>query len=130
MDKKLIRTLKTRFSLSFNPEAHHEHSTEVQIPFIKRYKPDASVVELVYGDENPEKLAEIINYLLDMPSTAVVISTDLSHYYDIKKANRLDGMCIDAVKTLDVRHLHQGCEACGKIGLEAMLLSAKERFET
>ncbi len=125
MDRELIHSLKQKFSLPFMPEAHHEHSTEVQIPFIKAYKPDVSVVELVYGDENPDKLAEIIGYLLDEPSTAVVISTDLSHYYDMEKANRLDSICLDAVKTLNVSQLHKGCEACGKIGVEAMLLSAR-----
>jgi len=125
MDTALVTQLKEKFSLFFMPEAHHEHSTEVQIPFIKTYKPEVSVVELVYGDEDPEKLAEIISYLLSEPETAVVISTDLSHYYNIQKANRLDSLCLDAVKTLDVAQLHKGCEACGKIGVEAMLLSAK-----
>jgi len=56
----------------------------------------------------------------------VVISTDLSHYYDIKKANSLDSICLDAVKTLNTSELHQGCEACGKIGVEAMLIAANK----
>jgi len=59
--------------------------------------------------------------------TVVVISTDLSHYHDIKKANALDNICLDAVKNLDPLELHQGCEACGKIGVEAMLIAAKKR---
>jgi len=107
--------------------AHHGHSTEVQTPFIKTYEPDVSVVELVYGDEDPANLSKVIDYLLEDPKTAIVISTDLSHYYDIEKANRLDSVCLDAVKKLDESELHQGCEACGKIGVEAMLLSAKKR---
>jgi predicted class III extradiol MEMO1 family dioxygenase len=98
----------------------------VQIPFVKTYTPDVSVVELVYGDESPAHLAEVIEYLLKDPETAVVISTDLSHYYDIKKANTLDSICLDAVKELNPAELHQGCEACGKIGVEAMLLTAKK----
>jgi len=98
----------------------------VQIPFIKTYEPDVSVVELVYGDEDPANLAEVIEYLLEDPETAVVISTDLSHYYDIKKANTLDSICLDAVKKLNSAELHQGCEACGKIGVEAMLIAAKK----
>jgi len=127
IDKPLVSDLKARFGIGFVPEAHHEHSTEVQIPFVKTYTPDVSVVELVYGDESPQKLAEVIEYLLDDPGTAVVISTDLSHYYDIKKANALDSICLDAVKNLSTAELHQGCEACGKIGVEAMLLAAKKK---
>ncbi len=127
IDKTLLADLKERFGLGFVPEAHHEHSTEVQIPFVKTYAPEVSVVELVYGDESPANLAEVIEYLLEDPETAVVISTDLSHYYDIKKANSLDSICLDAVKTLSTDELHQGCEACGKIGVEAMLLTANKK---
>ncbi len=127
IDKALVKDLKERFGLVFAPQAHQEHSTEVQMPFIKRYDPKANVVELVYGDENPARLAEVIDYLLDDPDTVVVISTDLSHYYDIQKANSLDSICMQAVAELDPAKLHQGCEACGKIGIEAMLLAAKKR---
>jgi len=126
IDKVLVSDLEDRFGLGFVPEAHHEHSTEVQIPFVKNYTPKVSVVELVYGDESPEKLADVIEYLLEDPETAVVISTDLSHYYDIKKANTLDSICLDAVKTLSTTELHKGCEACGKIGVEAILIASKK----
>src|SRR6056300_1452134 len=71
IDKVLVKDLQERFDLDFIPEAHHEHSTEVQIPFVKTYTPDVAVVELVSGDESPEKLAEVIEYLLDDPDTAV-----------------------------------------------------------
>lgn len=127
IDKKLTQTLKDKFALTFVPEAHHEHSTEVQMPFIKNYKPDVPVVELVYGEENPKVLAKVIEYLLDLPKTAVLISTDLSHFYDINKAKSLDAICIEAVENLDESGLHQGCEACGKIGIEAMLIAAKSK---
>jgi len=127
VDRTLVAELKQHFGLQFMPEAHQEHSTEVQMPFVKTYDADASVVELVYGDEDPARLAEVIDYLLEDPGTVVVISTDLSHYYDTKKAERLDSICMDAVQKLDPFELHQGCEACGKIGVEAMLLSARKR---
>lgn len=126
IDHALVNELKEKFNLSFIPDAHHEHSTEVQMPFIKSYDSEASVVELVYGDEDPRNLAKIIEYLLNDPDVIVVISTDLSHYYDINKAKELDNICLDAVKNLDVKELHQGCEACGIIGVEAMLIAAKK----
>ena len=126
IDRKLACELKDEFGLDYYPDAHHEHSTEVQFPFIKAYKPDVMVEEIVYSDENPERLAPVIKKVLQDPKTAVVISTDLSHYYDIEKANRLDSICLDAVKGLDRAKLHHGCEACGKIGVEAMMIVAKE----
>lgn len=126
IDKKLANTLKEMFGLTFQPDAHHEHSTEVQMPFIKTYLDNPSVVELVYGDEDPKNLAKVINFLLQNPDMTVVISTDLSHYYDINKANRLDDICLDAIQTLDTSKLHHGCEACGIIGVEALMIIAKE----
>ena len=127
IDRALVTELEEKFGLVCIPEAHHEHSTEVQMPFIKIYDEDASVIEMVYGDESPQRLAGIIEHLLADTETVVVISTDLSHYHDIKKANALDNICLDAVKNLDPSELHQGCEACGKIGVEAMLIAAKNR---
>ena len=124
-DKGLATEIIQRFGMGFVPQAHAEHSTEVQLPFIKSYLPDARVVEMVYGDENPANLAAVIEWLMGDPATGVVISTDLSHYYDIEKAKRLDSICLDAVSTLDPARLHQGCEACGRIGVEAMLIAAR-----
>jgi len=126
IDKKLADELIEKFDMHFQADAHSEHSTEVQMPFIKNYLPTASVVELVYGNEDPLQLAKVINYLLQDENSAVVISTDLSHYYDINKAKQLDTICLDAVANLNPKELHQGCEACGKIGVEAMLIAAKE----
>jgi len=127
VDRVLVKELESKYGLSFLPEAHHEHSTEVQMPFIREYLKQVSVVELVYGAEEPEKLSRLIGDLLDTPGIGVVISTDLSHYYDIEKAKRLDSICLDAVQKEDPAELHQGCEACGKIGVEAMLIAAKSR---
>ena len=125
IDRPVVEMLKSEFGLRMVSEAHHEHSTEVQMPLIKYYMPDTSVVELVCGDVDPDVLSIIIEKLLNDPNKAVVISTDLSHYYDIDKANRLDAICLEAIDYLDRLRLHQGCEACGKIGVEAMIVAAK-----
>ena len=127
IDTKLVNELLEKFNLHFQADAHSEHSTEVQMPFVKTYLPDASVVELVYGNEDPNNLAKVISYLLEDTNTVVVISTDLSHYYDIDKAKQLDTICLNSVSNLNPAELHQGCEACGKIGLEAMLIVAKQK---
>jgi hypothetical protein len=62
-----------------------------------------------------------------MTDTAVVISTDLSHYYSLENANKLESICLEGIRNEDIEKLHQGCEACGMIGVEAMLGSAKGR---
>ncbi len=121
--KKLIEKYK---SLSFMPEAHQEHSTETQVPFIQHYCKNIKLVEIVYGNTDYTELIPIIKDIFSEEENLLVISTDLSHFHTLKKANLLDNNCLEAVKTLDISRLETGCEACGIIGLKAVLQSAKE----
>ena len=127
IDHHLVKNLMQQFSLPYFPQAHHEHSTEVQMPFIKHYMSNVKVVELVYAYAESSQLSPIIDYVLNQPDTAVVISTDLSHYYSLEKAKQLDSICLEAIRTENIQELHHGCEACGMIGVEAMLSVAKKR---
>jgi hypothetical protein len=122
----LSKTLREKFELRCVSEAHQEHSTEVQFPFIKHYIPDAKIVELVYGDADSEDISKIIDFVLTQEDCGVIISTDLSHFYKEEDANKLDAICLEAVKKLDLNLLHSGCEACGIKGVNAMMLSAKK----
>ncbi len=123
---KLVQELQERFKLESILNPHAEHSTEVQFPFIKHYLNDANIVELVYGEETPEFIAQIIEFVLEKEYCGVIISTDLSHFYSLEDAKTLDNICLSAINNLDTNSLHQGCEACGMIGVEAMLISAKK----
>lgn len=125
IDTAYAHTLLSRFALAFEPAMHQEHSTEVQMPFIKHYAPDAHVIEMVYGLIDPEELSRIIGVLLEDTQNIIVVSTDLSHFYTEDEARALDNRCLEAIETLDTAGLYSGCEACGKIGIEALLRSAK-----
>ncbi|MCJ7764810.1 MAG: AmmeMemoRadiSam system protein B, partial [Thiovulaceae bacterium] len=62
IDLAYSNELKEGFGfLHFDPEAHHEHSTEVQIPFVQHYFPEAELVEIVYGDLDSGELSELID---------------------------------------------------------------------
>ncbi len=124
--KSLYEKLVNNFSFISLEEAHVEHSTEVQFPFIKYYLIDVNIVELVYSDTNPQEISKIIDFVLAQDDCGVIISTDLSHFHNLEDANKLDNICLSAIESLDVDLLHSGCEACGKIGVEAMILSAKK----
>ncbi|MBU1659216.1 AmmeMemoRadiSam system protein B [bacterium] len=123
---KVRKELQKTFKLSCLKHVHAEHSTEVQFPFIKHYLEDANIIELVYGHIKPAVLSEIINFILQKEDCGVIISTDLSHFYTLDEANDLDNICLNSINKLDVSLIHKGCEACGKIGVEAMLMSAKK----
>ncbi|MFZ2890638.1 AmmeMemoRadiSam system protein B [Sulfuricurvum sp.] len=127
IDTALVNEIQQRFSLTMLNDAHYEHSTEVQMPFIKHYMSNVNVIEMVYAHADPLQISPIIEYFLNQPDTAVVISTDLSHYYGLDEAKKLDSICLEAIKHENSTMLHQGCEACGKIGVEAMLDVANKR---
>jgi MEMO1 family protein len=122
--QKILNNLKEKFKLLSIKEAHREHSTEVQFPFIKYYLKGANIVELVYSDTSSDQISEIIDYTLSQEDCGVIISTDLSHFYTLEVANKLDNICSSAIEKLDIELLNNGCEACGKLGVEAMIKSA------
>ena len=125
IDKAYAASLKARYELAFEPSMHREHSTEVQMPFIKHYAPQLEVIEMVYGAFDPNRLGSIITDLLKDEENIVVISTDLSHFYTEEEANKLDNICLNAINSLEPSMMHRGCEACGAIGVEGMLIAAR-----
>lgn len=110
--------------LNFIPQAHSEHSTETQAPFIKDIFPLASIVEIVYGNIDFANISEIIDEVLKDMDTFIVISTDLSHFFTKSKAQQLDNICLEAIDRLDIDIWNKGCEACGRVGVKAMIQSA------
>ncbi|MCH9813555.1 MAG: AmmeMemoRadiSam system protein B [Epsilonproteobacteria bacterium] len=127
IDTAYLAQLKKHFSIGFEAKAHNmEHSTEVQMPLIKHYLPQAKVIEFIYGKIDYKKLAKLIYTLLRDPDNVVVISTDLSHFYTLENAKKLDNICLNGILKKDISILDRGCEACGLLGVKAMLHVAKE----
>ncbi len=127
IDSAYARSLGEHFGLGFVEQAHGiEHSTETQMPFIKHYNPYAKVVEIIYGNASYTRLSLIIDHILSDPDNAVVISSDLSHFYTLQRAKQLDSICLEGIERLDISILDHGCEACGIIGIKAMIESAQK----
>ncbi len=126
-DLPYLEKLQQKFRFQ-NVEAAHwrEHSTETQMPFIKYYHPKATVIELIYGKTDWRQLSEVVAYLLDDRETALVISSDLSHFYPEDEAKILDTVCLNAIKHADTTLFDQGCEACGIIGIKALIHAANK----
>jgi hypothetical protein len=84
------------------PHAHRrEHSLEMQLPFLRRLLPDASIVPMVMGYQTCETIEALADALASVASsrrTLLVASTDLSHYMDAATATALDRRvqsCVD-----------------------------------
>ncbi len=60
----------------------HEHSVEIQLPFIQRAIPDARVLPMLFGElmnEDYRVIAATIEWLAD-DETVFVVSSDFTHY--------------------------------------------------
>ncbi len=126
IDSPYLFALAKKFDIGFEPKAHEkEHSTEVQMPFIKHYFPQTKIIELIYGDTNAKELAPLITALLQNKDNAVIISSDLSHFHTLEEAKAFDENCLRSVAKLDLNEIEKGCKACGLIGIQAMILVAQ-----
>lgn len=112
--------------LHFDEKVHAEHSTETQFPFIENYIKNISVVEIVYGKIDPPSLSKLMDFILNDDQNLLIISTDLSHFYSQSEANKIDNICLHAIADMDIKAFNNGCEACGIIGVKALMESAKK----
>lgn len=106
-----------------------EHSLEVQLPFIKYFFPEAKICPVMIGRPNPEDmtlLARQLRAAQEGRKLGVVVSTDLSHFHNSSRAEKMDSLVIDHILRLDPAGLwksamNRDCEACGIGGLLALL---------
>jgi AmmeMemoRadiSam system protein B len=105
-----------------HPPAHaREHSLEMQLPFLQRVAPHATIVPLLMGYQTPDTariLGEALASVLRGRRALLIASTDLSHYHDATVAARLDKIVIDCLSRFDVDGLQEALNqrpehACG-----------------
>jgi AmmeMemoRadiSam system protein B len=98
-----------------------EHSLEMQLPFVQRLAPQASIVPLLMGFQTAataRALADALVAVLRGRSALLVASSDLSHYHDSATAGRMDAVVIDCVERFDPDGLQAALDrqpehACG-----------------
>ena len=134
VDENIAREMKhlSKIIIDF-PAAHdQEHSLEIQLPFLQVALGSFSFVPLVMGDQNAATCRELANVIYQVAKdrhVLIVASTDLSHFYEYKKASQLDGIVLRHVQDKDVEGLlrnlaHDKTEACGGGPMAAMMLAA------
>jgi MEMO1 family protein len=114
-------------SVVIDDEAHRrEHSLEVHLPFLQLVLGDVAVVPLVAGRVGPEVVADVLDRVWGGPETAIVVSTDLSHYHDHVTASRLDRATAEAI--VGRRPGAVAVDgACGVFAVRGLLLAALRR---
>ncbi len=124
IDKFVLENKNLPITLNTIPHIK-EHSLEVQVPFLQMVLEDFSIIPLVYGQIHYSIVEYIMDYFKD-ENTIIVVSTDLSHYYPDNVAKQIDYHCNIAVEKLSLKEMEK-CEACGKIGMEAIIDLAKRK---
>ncbi|MDI9336592.1 MAG: AmmeMemoRadiSam system protein A [Gammaproteobacteria bacterium] len=109
-------------------EAHaKEHAIEVHLPFIQRLWENHTLpqlIPLVVGSIGQSELLSIFRMLHTNRSTLFIISSDLSHFKPYLVANDFD--TYSCQKILALENQLNAEQACGYIGINAMLAWAKE----
>lgn len=127
LDRATLDALCRLPQVSERDDAHAaEHSLEVHLPFLQAVLGEFSLVPLVVGDATAEEVAEVLDAVWDGPETLIVVSSDLSHYYDAETARRLDAATTRAIATLDPSGLDSE-SACGRVPVRGLLVAARER---
>jgi AmmeMemoRadiSam system protein B len=109
-----------------NLAAHHnEHCLEVEVPFLQEVLDNFVLLPLLTGIVDPGAEAKRILPLID-EHTILIISTDLSHFYDHQTATARDHKTIDAIQNLEISKLENKGDACGKDPVLILLSIAKQ----
>jgi AmmeMemoRadiSam system protein B/AmmeMemoRadiSam system protein A len=105
IDAALAQSLMASPAIRPMPAAHQrEHSLEMQLPFVRRLFPEARIVPLVMGFQTRETITALAAALAQACTSErvlLVASTDLSHFFDARTAQELDGRVARHVAAFD-----------------------------
>jgi AmmeMemoRadiSam system protein B/AmmeMemoRadiSam system protein A len=100
-----------------------EHSIEVHLPFVHEVFGEVSLVPLVVGRASVAAVAQVLDAVWGGPETAIVVSSDLSHYLDETAARRRDRTTATAI--VEGRAADIGPQdACGCLPIGGLLTAA------
>ena len=121
--------------LDFDEVAHrHEHSIEVQLPFLQYLYGDSfkfvPICFLMQDLQSAQEIGRALAEALASRNAVVIASSDFTHYESQTSVNRKDLAALDAVETLDGKQFYQILEAenvsaCGYAPIAALMSYAK-----
>ena len=83
-----------------------EHSIEVHLPFLQYFSDDFKIVPITMGRQNFVTSNDLANAIFDAAekvnkSYCVIASTDLSHFNNQEKANKVDGFVLEDIEEMN-----------------------------
>ena len=103
-----------------------EHSLEVQLPFLQHLLGEFRLVPFAVGYATADEVAAVLDALWGGPETLILISSDLSHFYDYPTAQALDAATAQSIVSLRPGGLHDD-SACGRIPVGGLIRVAQRR---
>jgi len=124
VDAEAYATARADPAVSVADAPHaREHSLETQLPFIQRVIGDVAVLPLVVGDATPDEVGRVLGALWGDTTTAISISSDLSHFYDDATARDLDTATARTIEALGIDRIGPD-NACGFRPIQGLLYNA------
>ncbi len=124
IDKSAINIIESLPQVITLDRAHtHEHSLEVQLPFLQNLLDEFTLVPLIVGDCNSQQVSEVLELLWGGEETLLVISSDLSHYNNYNDALHQDRKTSQAIINLQPENIDFD-DACGRIPIKGLLMCA------
>lgn len=126
LDDETLRRAAALPQVSVDERAHAlEHSLEVQLPFLQAVlPPDFQLAPFAVGEASPEEVAEVLELAWGGPETLILVSSDLSHYYDYATARRMDAETTRAIEALEPGAVGRE-SACGRVPIRGLLVAAR-----
>ena len=116
-----------------------EHAIEIELPFLQLLLPDDfQLIPLMLMDQSlslartlSDGLVKLISSYPPDEKTLLIASSDLSHFYHQRTANRLDRNLIEGLQNFEPEKFYQlksthKAEACGHGAMATVLLTAKK----
>jgi MEMO1 family protein len=134
VDGEMVAELLACGGVTADRTAHlHEHSLEVQLPFLQLRRPEVAIAALCLGGLSwPEcqALGEAVAGVARRHGALVVASSDMSHYLPVGTARAKDERALERVLALDPEGLHAVVRAerismCGFVPATVMLVAAR-----
>jgi hypothetical protein len=122
---EIVAELQQLPGADYNDAVHREeHCIEVQLPFLQTLFHSFSLVPVLVGQGEPERVAELVG-ALQAYGALVLISSDLSHFLPYDDARLVDASTSEAIIRLDSNLQPQ--QACGYGAINAMNTFARRQ---
>lgn len=124
LDLQAIADICRLPGVQVSDEAHaQEHCLEVHLPFLHEVLDEFLLVPIVVGACSAADVARVIESLWGGDETAIVVSSDLSHYLPYEEARATDAQTSQAIAAASSA-LH-GEQACGAHAINGLMQAAQ-----